>query len=271
MQTGTIHLEYRNLVRRSETVLLPMQDAEAASGLALEKEDDIDHMLEDLRTGDRTVLRHMTDEEDGDTALLRRAEKLRRRLTDLAYRARCCGDTLGIHRLDRVDDDEVRLLLPDGLDDVLDIRFRHEAEIAGDRADTLRPQLDLLEALLTGDIEDGFSVICRQITRDLEEDRRFSDARVTAEQYHRAYDDTTAEYTVELLEAGRDTVLLFEGDLIDTDRTLPWWTRAGVSTEAGSRGCFYDRFLHEGIPRAAARALSEPLRGFIATFLTEVA
>ena len=73
MQPGAIHLEHRDLVRRAETVLLPMQDAEAASGLALEKEDDVDHMLEDLRTGDRTVLRHMTDEEDCDPALLRGA------------------------------------------------------------------------------------------------------------------------------------------------------------------------------------------------------
>ena len=271
MQPGTIHLEHRDLVRRTETVLLPMQDAEAASGLALEKEDDVNHMLEDLRTGDGPVLRHMTDEEDGDAALLRGAQQLSGRLTHLTDRARSRRDALGIHRLDRVDDDEVRFFLPDGLDDVLDIRFRHEVKISGDRPNALCTQLDLLEALLTGDIENRFSIVRCQISRYLEKDRRFSDARVTTEQYHRAHDDTTAEHTIELLETGRDTILLFEGDFIDTHRSLPRRTRAGVSAEAGSRRCFYDRFLHEGIPCAAARTLTEPLRRFIATFLTEVA
>ena len=63
-QPRLAHLEDADLLGRPEAVLGRPQDAQRARPLAVEREDDVDQMLERLGPGQRPVLRHVPDEHD---------------------------------------------------------------------------------------------------------------------------------------------------------------------------------------------------------------
>ena len=71
-ETGAGHLEDAQLVGRAEPVLGRSQDAVRVVALALELEHTVDQVLEHARAGDRTVLRHVTDEYHRHAVLLAR-------------------------------------------------------------------------------------------------------------------------------------------------------------------------------------------------------
>src|SRR3546814_16150275 len=77
------------------------------AALALERQHRIDHMFEHAWPGDRAVLGDMADEYDRRAAVLGIADQFLRARADLAYRARCAVDQVAVHRLDRIDDDEI--------------------------------------------------------------------------------------------------------------------------------------------------------------------
>ena len=100
------HLENADLLGRAESVLRGAQEADRRIALALEREDRIDEMLERLRPGDRAILRHVSDEDDGDPGRLRELHQPERRATDLADAAGGPIEVIDRRRLHRVDDEE---------------------------------------------------------------------------------------------------------------------------------------------------------------------
>ena len=74
-ETCAGHLENGYLGRRSEAVLDAAQDAVRVTGVALELQDHVHDVLQDLRSGDGPVLGDVSDKDDGDTALLGHAEQ----------------------------------------------------------------------------------------------------------------------------------------------------------------------------------------------------
>ena len=60
----TLHLEDADLVGRTEAILGAAQQAVLVEALALEVEHGVDHVLEDLRAGDRAVLGDVADQKD---------------------------------------------------------------------------------------------------------------------------------------------------------------------------------------------------------------
>ena len=106
-EAGAGHLEDADLVRRPETVLDRAQDAVLAVAVALELEHAVDEVLEDARAGHGTVLRHVADEEDGDSRLLGDAQEPRGRLAHLSDGARRRAELGRVERLDRVDHADV--------------------------------------------------------------------------------------------------------------------------------------------------------------------
>ena len=98
------HLEKCKFAGGTEAVLRGAEHTERRGAVPLEIKHRIDHVLDDTGTGDRTVLRHMTDQNDRNIQGFCDAQKSGCDLAGLGNRARCGGDLLTIECLDRVDD-----------------------------------------------------------------------------------------------------------------------------------------------------------------------
>ena len=146
-QTGLGHLEDADLVGRAEPVLRRAEQAQRGVALALEVDDRVDQVLERLRPGDRAVLGHVADEDDGDPVALGEIHQAQRRFADLADAAGGPVELVDGRGLDRVDDDDDRPLGPGRLDDPPDVVLRQDADAlrrrAGQQAETGGPEADL--------------------------------------------------------------------------------------------------------------------------------
>src|SRR5439155_6273592 len=127
-QSRAGHLEDAELVRRAEAVLRGAQDPVRAIAVSLELQDTVDQVLEHPRAGDRSVLRHMADEEHGDPALLRDPKKPSRRLTNLRDGPGRRPDLGRIERLHRVDHADVRPLALERRADRLELRLGQDLD-----------------------------------------------------------------------------------------------------------------------------------------------
>ena len=87
--------------------------------VALELDDGIDDVFEDLRTCQRAFLGDVADEDDGYAAGLGKAEQGRGALTHLSDGASRGLDVLGHNGLDGVDDDQFGLFVLDMFEDML--------------------------------------------------------------------------------------------------------------------------------------------------------
>ena len=89
--------------------------------VALEREDRVDHVLDDAGTRDLAILGDMPDDEERRSARLGEADQRLSRASDLAYRARRGFDRVAPHGLDRIDDHEFRRVAgAQSRDDILD-------------------------------------------------------------------------------------------------------------------------------------------------------
>ena len=86
-----LHGEQADLAGRAEAVLDPAEHAVLAEPLALEIEDDVDHVLERARAGDRALLGDMPDEEHGHAGRLGDVAHAQDRGADLRDAARRSG------------------------------------------------------------------------------------------------------------------------------------------------------------------------------------
>ena len=171
--------------------------------LSLEVEHRVDDVLEDARAGDRALLRHVADEEDGHVRRLRHSEERHRALPDLRDRARRGGDRLQVHRLDRVDHDERGLHLLDRAEDGVEVGLaQDEQPLAGD-PEPLGPQSDLLRRLLARDVE-HLADRLRDVPGDVQHQGALPDPGISADQHDRARNDAAAEDSVELLDRDVD-------------------------------------------------------------------
>ena len=94
-----------------------------------------------------------------------------------------------------------------------------------------------------------------ELFRGLKEQGRFSDARLTADEGHRSWNETPAEDAIECRDAGGDARRAVGVDVFNADRRA---TRC-----RGLRSRLFDRV---GVPRVAFRTAAEPFRRLIAAF-----
>lgn len=102
--------------------------------IALEIEDRIDHMLDDTRTGDLTILGDMADQHHRRTGLLGKADHRLHAGAYLGNRAGCRFGELAPQGLDGIDDHKVRsLALGKRRQNVFYIGFRcqHDIRVGG--------------------------------------------------------------------------------------------------------------------------------------------
>ena len=164
--------------------------------LALELENRIDHMLQHPRPCKIPFLSHMADEDDGDVVFLGDAEEGVGAFPHLGDAAGGGADRREHHRLNRVNDDDLRALLSDGGDDRVEVAAGEDKEVFRVHPEPSRPQVQLSGRFLARDIE--HLEVFRQRLGNLQQQRRLADARVAAQQHQRAFHQSAAQHPVQL-------------------------------------------------------------------------
>ena len=251
------HLEDGQLRCGPETVLDTAKYAVRAAILPLELQYHIDDMLEDLGTGDETVLGDMSDQYDRDAGLLGKAKQLGRNFLDLRYRTGSRIQSLREHRLHRIDDHQLGHHGTGLCKDILHQRLAENETLPGIASQPFGPHLDLIDTLFTGNVK-GTEVGAMQ--RDLERERGLAYARLAAYQHERARDYASAEETVHLAVVQGDARLAGGGDVAQLHGAvaLPCRDRG-----AGNGLTALFRLLHHGIPFAAGGAAPHPFWAFV--------
>ncbi len=157
-------------------------------------------MFEHARPGEGAFLGHVADEEDRRAALLGEADQQRRALAHLSHTARRGLQLLGEDGLDRVDHHHLGLFQPRGGDDRFDAGLGHHLEPVLRQVQTTRTHGHLLLGFFTGDVERR--VLLGDGAEGLQQDRRLADARITADQHHRAVHQPPSEYAIQLAGSG---------------------------------------------------------------------
>ncbi len=226
--------------------------------LALEIEDRVDHVLEHLGAGDDAFLRDVADQEDREAALLGEADQLLRRRAHLGHRAGGGFQIVDIHGLDRIDDDDSRACR--GLErgrDVADVGGRGQLHRRVLEAQARGAHADLVHGLFARNIGARRARLGER-PRDLEQQGRFADAGVAADEEGRAGHEAAAGDAVELGDAGGQARHLGRGALERFEGHDMAGLRGGgaglqPAGGAGPRGFFDNR-----VPGAAGVAPSGP-------------
>ena len=103
-----------------------------------------------------------------------------------------------MHCLDGIDDQQGRRFAPaHGRQDIADRSRRREPDGRSAEAKAHRAQPHLLGGFLTGDVDDLLART-REPRRDLQQERRFADARIAADQQGGTCHNAVADRPVEL-------------------------------------------------------------------------
>ena len=181
LQAAGLHGENAALVRAAEAVLERTQHAEGVGAVALELQHHVHHMLQKTWSGNRAILRHVADDHDRNARGLGELQKLCRTLAHLAHAAGRRLQLRIIHRLDTVDDEQLRLDIVRLRQNSVQIRSRHNqqpvARVRSAKAD--RTHRCLLLAFLAADIE-HLDISLGKAQACVQQDCRLADARRTA-------------------------------------------------------------------------------------------
>src|SRR5919109_792234 len=132
-------------------------------------------------------------------------------------------------------------------------------------ADTVGSQASLLGRLLTGDIQYGVAATA-YVTRDLQEQCRFSDAGIAAYKYHHPRQRTATEHAVEFFNASRQA-LSFIGANLGNRHGL---CGELITTSSVAMGSHRRAFFDEALLLLTCGAPPQPLAALVATVLANV-
>jgi hypothetical protein len=242
---------------------------ETRAGFAFEIQHRVDHVFEHARAGDAAFLGHVTDQEHAGAGLLGEAHELGRRLAHLADRTRRSGEQFGPDGLDRIDDQQVGPARRGFAENAFDRGFCERFEAIECDAEPLAARSDLGQAFLAGHVEPAHALPER--AEHLQQQGRFTDAGIAADQHHRAGDESAAEHTIEFGDTGRAALFGF-GRHARQLRHLRRARCAGIT--AARCACRFHRRLHDEfgqrVPGAAVDTLALPLRMLGAAFAADV-
>ena len=202
VETLRFHREDADLVGAAEAVLDGAQDAVLVRAFALEAEHGVDHMFEDARPRDIAVLGDVTDQHQRGAAFLGEADEFVGAGANLADCAGGALDHVAVHRLDRIDDEEIGRVVAQGGEDVAYAGGGGELDRRLAQPEAQRAQPDLVGRFLARDV-DRVLAIDGEIGRDLQQQRRLADARIAPDQRGGGGHDPAAQRAVEFGDAGR--------------------------------------------------------------------
>ena len=122
---------------------------------AFEVQHRVDDVLERLGTGEAAVLGHVADEKRRDVVTLGGEQKLRRGLAHLADAAGRRLELQREHRLNRVDDEQLRPDAADLFENALDAGLGEQIERRIADAEPIAARLDLMLGFLARRVEHG--------------------------------------------------------------------------------------------------------------------
>ncbi len=160
-------------------------------------------------------------------------------------------DSLRPHGLDRVDDQKLRrYALRQCRDDIFDRCFGRDLDRGFGQAEPFGAQPHLSHRLFAGNV-DGAVLVAREGRRNVEQQRRFADSRIAAEQEYRAAHQTAAGHAVEFGNAGRQPRRFIARAALDLfDRERPSFARRAARPLGA--------FLDDRIPFAARLRICRP-------------
>ena len=172
-----------------------------------------------------------------------------------------------MHRLDRIDDDQVRRF-GERREDVAHRCRGGEADGCVAEPEALCAETDLIRGFLTRNISDRFARE-REFSGGLKEQRRFADAGIAADERCRPRNEPAAQRTVKFGNAAGHPV---GQSGFAVERHKRYGTPAVLQIMPGGKGR-YDaaRILDQRIPLKTVIALPRPFRGNRATDLADIA
>ncbi len=171
------------------------------AALAFECQHGIDHMFEHARAGKAAVLGDMAHQYQRGAAFLGETDQLLRRCPHLADCARRAVDQVRMHRLYRIDHQHVggRAAAEGGQYIAHRCRRRqHHRRIGIAQPPGAQPHLT--RSFLARDISNRFAAE-RQFRRDLQQQGRFADPRIAANQARRSRHQPAAQRRIEFGDA----------------------------------------------------------------------
>ena len=204
----------------------------------------------------------MADQDDGDAGLFGDPRQLRRAFAHLRHRAGRRTERLGIHGLDRVDHRDLGLVFGQRVQDFFELDFGLQLEVLGVDRQALGAHRDLRAGFFAADVQDLLEA--RHARQRLQQQGRFADARIAADQHHAAGHQAAAQHAVEFLDAGAETRHIDRFDIGQTEhrRGLRQSLMLHRKTVAGG----FDDGFHQRIPLVAGRTLADPFVGNAAAF-----
>ena len=209
----------------------------------------------------------MPDQHQPDAVFLGVADQLEGAAAHLADRARRAFDRVRMHRLDRIDHQQLgRVHRTQRGQDIAHPGGGGELDRRVGQPEARGAHADLPGSFLAADIDDAMPA-ARDLGRGLKQQCRFADARIAAQQDCRPRDQSAAQRAIEFGEAGglarRQGAGLVELD--ELDRAPP--ARQIVFHREHRRRSI----LRQRVPFGAIGALPLPAIGYAATGLTDIA
>ena len=221
-------------------------------------------MFQHARPGKRAFLGDMTDQKHGDTGLLCIPCQFLRAFAHLCHATGGRLKLLGVHRLNRVDDRNLRFFRTQGTQNGFQPNLRQQWNVCG-QPQALRSQGNLVGRFLSADIQ----CLCAgmNIGQSLQQQGRFSDSRITANQHHPTPNQTAPQHAIKLRHTGfqtRKVARLYRVEAYNLSTG-----RQGLKTSGPFAGGFLNAF-RQGVPFQAVRALPLPFAGLPTALGTNV-
>ena len=223
-------------------------------------------MLDDPRPGDLTILGDMADEDDDGARRLRETDPRLRGAPHLGHRARRGFDRVGPHRLDRVDDDERRPWpVRQRGDDIVDAGLCRQLYRRAAQTEPGGTEPNLVHRRLAGDVDDAGALPGHR-RAGLDQQRGLADARLAAEQQHRAGDESAARHAIELVDSRSEPPLRQLRRVQGAEGEDPALARRPGALGADADG---PGILDHRVPGRAGLAAPLPARGDVAAGLAD--
>ncbi len=149
LETPIRHFEHADLIHRTESILHAPEETKIPVWIAVQREDNIDHVLEALGSCDRAVLRDVANEQDRHGASFRRSDQPSRRLTDRSHAPGTAVSAVAGNGLDRIDNDDRVHAGSDEVTKVLHVGLRRDQKTICDGSGPSCPNADLWSRLFT--------------------------------------------------------------------------------------------------------------------------
>ena len=259
------HFKHAQLIDRAEAVFVGPKQAVFVLVVPFKGEHHVHHMLQHPRAGDRSLLGHMAHQHHRAAVGLGVAHQQGRAFADLADRAGSAGHFRPVHGLDGVDHRVIRLnLIQLFLNRVHGVFGQHQ-HFAPVRPQSRGPELYLPRALFARDVEHPFARQAQRVAY-LQQQRRFSDARLAAKQQQGPVHQSPAQHPVQFADAGGKVSLLSRLDLSEGHgpgaRAAALLERLFISRPKAGGCLHFGRAFFQRVPAAAVRALPKPFCRF---------